>query len=51
MTGTIWRVDRRSGETKKSMDLGEPLASGHVAFDKHWVVAAADGSLLFIGGW
>ncbi|HEY2148865.1 MAG TPA: PQQ-binding-like beta-propeller repeat protein, partial [Pirellulales bacterium] len=50
MTGTVWRVDRKSGEPKKSIDLGEPLASGPVPFDKHWAIAAADGSLLFIEG-
>jgi hypothetical protein len=50
MTGTLWRVDRQSGEVKKSFDLGEPLASGPVAFDKHWTIAAVDGSLLFIAG-
>lgn len=51
MTGTVWAVDRKSGEAKKSIDLGEPLASGPVPFDKHWAIAAADGSLLFVVGW
>ncbi|HKD36633.1 MAG TPA: hypothetical protein VKB78_07525, partial [Pirellulales bacterium] len=51
MTGTLWSVDRQSGNAKKTIDLGEPLASGLVAFDKRWVIAAADGSLLFVAGW
>jgi hypothetical protein len=50
LTGTVSSIDRRSGEVKKSLDLGEPLASGPVEFEKHWVFAAADGSLLFVAG-
>jgi hypothetical protein len=48
LTGTVSSIDRQSGEVKKSLDLGEPLAAGPVAFEKHWVFATADGSLLFV---
>jgi outer membrane protein assembly factor BamB len=49
-TGIVWRIDRQSGEVKAKIDLGQPLASGPVAFDKHLVVAGTDGSLHFIAG-
>jgi outer membrane protein assembly factor BamB len=47
-TGTIWRVDRTTGGQKGMLDVGQPLASGPTLFDKRIVVAAADGSLLFV---
>jgi outer membrane protein assembly factor BamB len=47
-TGTIWRVDRKTGDQTGMLDVGQPLASGPTMFNKRIVVAAADGSLLFI---
>lgn len=50
LTGTVWRVDRKSGETRGKVALEQPLAGAPVAVGKQMVVAAADGTLLVFQG-
>ncbi len=48
MTGTIWRVDLKTGDQHGKLGLDEPLTTAPVAVGKQLVVAAADGTLLFV---
>ncbi len=46
--GTILQFDRKTGEDREKLDVGEPLAGGVLEVGKRWLVAGHDGSLHWI---
>lgn len=49
MTGQIYRLDAASGNELASVDVGEPLAAGPVAFGERLLLAGYGGTLMVVG--
>lgn len=46
LTGHVEHLALASGETQASADVGQPLHSGPMLWDKHWLAATTDGAVL-----
>jgi outer membrane protein assembly factor BamB len=48
VVGALVQFDRKTGEDRGQIDVGQPLAGGPVESGKQWLVVGHDGSLLWI---
>ena len=48
LSGHVLRISLEDGKTLATSNLGQPLGSGPVAHNEHWLVASKDGTLLIV---